>query len=89
VADRWGAATGLAAPLTSGSPQVPQNFSPGSTALPHAGHVAASGVPHSTQNARPALFSVPHLAQRIAGVYVARTVAMAGPEAEARAMRRP
>jgi hypothetical protein len=44
-------------------PQIPQYFSPGSIGLPQFAQPAATGDPHSTQNRRPALLSVPQLGQ--------------------------
>jgi hypothetical protein len=49
----------------SAVPHVPQNFSPASAKAPHVGQATASGSPHSTQNARPGLFSVSQFAHRI------------------------
>jgi hypothetical protein len=47
----------------SRDPQVPQNLSPGATGAEQEGQLAASAEPHSTQNCRPGLFSVPQLVQ--------------------------
>lgn len=45
-------------------PHSPQNFSPGSFAVPHAGQAAVSRAPQSAQNFRPSRFFPPHPLQR-------------------------
>jgi hypothetical protein len=45
------------------APQSPQNFSPGSFSVPHAGHTGLNGAPHCAQNFRPSRLSVPHFEQ--------------------------
>src|SRR6476469_9680170 len=57
-----------------GSPQTPQNRSPGSLTAAHDGHTTPSSTPHDRQNRRSARLSVPQ-ARQVAGPSV--TVATA------------
>ena len=59
--DAWAAAgtavVGLPLPICV--PQFRQKRASALTGSPHEGHVAASGVPHASQNRPPGSFSVP------------------------------
>jgi len=48
------------------APHSPQNFSAGSKAAPHRGHLPESAEPHWVQKFRPSRLSAPHFKQRIA-----------------------
>jgi hypothetical protein len=60
-------------PLAAGgvrrpAPHSPQNFSAGSIAAPHLGHLAGNAEPHCVQNFRPSRLSAPHFAQCMAAL---------------------
>jgi hypothetical protein len=55
------------ASATSGDPQSPQNFLPGSFAPPHDAQISASGLPQSPQNFLSEELSTPQFEQMTTG----------------------